>query len=337
MHRYGYTLVMVIALPLLGRTEEISPRSDLRALPCGVSSFGATTCEGWIYVYGGHKGKTHSYSTETTLGTFHRLNLAAPTRWEALPGGPKLQGLGLVAHKGKIYRIGGMQPRNKPEEKGDHYSLVSCACYDPATRKWAALPDLPEGRSSHDVVVAGDKLIVVGGWKMNGAAKEADWHRTALMLDLTRTPLQWQSIEQPFQRRALTAATYKGKVYVGGGMTPDSEIELTVNVYDPASNRWSKGPALPGPRRNGFSPAACTSADRLYFSLGNGKLVRLAAGGDAWEEVGQLKQPRIVHRMVTGTRASLVVLGGSARGQTVAGTEAIIPQEPKSPRSDTPR
>lgn len=309
----------------VGNGAAAADAPDYAPLPRAVSSFGAAVADGWLYVYGGHCVKTHQYSTEAVLGTFHRLRLSDPKAWEELPGGPAIQGLALVAYQNKIYRIGGMQPRNQPGEKADNHSLAGCARFDPATRKWETLPDLPEGRSSHDAVVVGDKLVVVGGWKMNGAGKKADWGTTALALDLKQQPLKWQTLQQPFQRRALTAAAYEGKVYALGGLTPDSGTELTVNVYDPAKNAWTTGPDLPGPRRNGFTPASCVAGGRLYVSAADGKLVRLTAKGNAWEVVGQLKQPRIVHRMVAASDNLLVAVGGASKGDNVALTEAIRP------------
>src|SRR5262245_37838922 len=85
-------------------------------LPAAVSSFGAAVVGDHIYVYGGHSGRAHNYSTETTRGELCRINLTKPDKWESLAGGPKLQGLALVAHEGKLYRIGGMQPQNSKSE-----------------------------------------------------------------------------------------------------------------------------------------------------------------------------------------------------------------------------
>src|SRR5215212_6392548 len=101
-------------------------------LPAPLSSFGAAVVGDHVYVYGGHTGKAHTYSTETTLGDFHRLNLKQPEKWEDLPGGPKLQGLALVAHGGKVYRVGGMQPQNAKTEKTEIKSQAACAVFDPA-------------------------------------------------------------------------------------------------------------------------------------------------------------------------------------------------------------
>lgn len=294
----------------------------LPPLPQAVASFGADATGGWLYVYGGHCAKTHSYSTEAVCGTFHRLNLAAPAKWEALPGGPGLQGLSLVAHGGKLYRIGGMEPRNKPGEKADNHSIASCACFDPAKGTWSPLPDLPAARSSHDAVVVGDQIVVVGGWKLNGAGKEPDWHETALILDLKADKLAWETVPQPFKRRALAAASFNGKVYVLGGIAEDNQVERTVEVFDPSTGKWTSGPKLPGPDRNGFGPAAYAAAGRLHVTLADGRVMRLATAGDAWEEVTRLKQPRIVGRMVAwGGR--LVVLGGAMKGENIALTEVL--------------
>jgi uncharacterized GH25 family protein len=308
---------------------------DYPPLPAAVSSFGAVVSDGWLYVYGGHRARTHTYSTDAVLGTFRRLKLSDPKAWEELPSGPALQGLAVVAHGGKIYRIGGMQPRNKPSEKADNYSLPTCARFDPVTRKWESLPDLPEGRSSHDAVVVRDKLAVVGGWKMNGTGNEPRWHDTACVLNLAKTPLKWESIPQPFTRRALTAVAFADKVHVIAGMTQEGKIELTVNLFDPARNTWSTGPKLPEPIQNGFAAASCAADGRLYISPADGKLYRLSAPGDTWEKVGMLKQPRIAHRMVGGPDGRLIVLGGASKRGNVAPMESVSPSLSRCERQST--
>ena len=107
-------------------------RPDYPPLPEAFSSFGAAVSGDHVYVYGGHTGKTHTYSTDAVTGKFRRLNLAdARKGWEELPAGPAIQGLALVAHGGKVYRIGGMQPRNAPGEPADSVSVPTCAVFDP--------------------------------------------------------------------------------------------------------------------------------------------------------------------------------------------------------------
>ena len=85
--------------------------------------------------------------------------------------------MNLVAHRGKIYRVGGMQPRNRPGDPQDVRSVADVARFDPARRQWEALPPLPSPRSSHDVVMLGDRMMVVGGWWLKGK-EGTDWPDT---------------------------------------------------------------------------------------------------------------------------------------------------------------
>lgn len=312
-------LLGLAALPLGAAPPEHAP------LPEAVSSFGAAACDGSVYAYGGHRGRAHQYSTETVSGAFRRLSLKGGAAWEELPGGPGLQGLALVTHGGKLYRIGGMQPRNKPGDPADNHSVATCACYDPKAKAWSALPDLPAGRSSHDAVVVGDKICVVGGWRMKGAGTKPEWHDTAVVLDLSAKSPRWEAIKQPFRRRALTASAHHGKVYVIAGMTEESKLELIVDIYDPVKNSWSSGKAVPGVIGNGFTPASCVAGGRLYVSTADGKVWRLTEKGDAWDEVATLRRPRFVHRMVAAGDELLLAVGGASRTGNVDLTEAIVP------------
>ena len=151
---------------------EGTPATRVGTLPEATASFGAVASGGWMYVYGGHVSATHSYSIEAVSGSFHRWNLSTGA-WEALPGGPGLQGVGLAAHEGRIYRAGGMQPRNRKGEPEDQRSVADVARFDPATRQWMPLPPLIAPHSSHDVVIAGNQLFVIGGWTMRGKERRS--------------------------------------------------------------------------------------------------------------------------------------------------------------------
>ncbi len=320
--RFGTSLVVVVLLAGFGHGQDV--KTKYPAMPEAFSSFGAAVADGHVYVYGGHVGKTHTYSTEAVTGKFRRLNIGDPRAWEELPGGVGLQGLALVSHGGKLYRIGGMQPRNKPDEAADNVSIATVAVFDPKLGKWASLPDLPSGRSSHDATVVGDKIVVVGGWQMNGQGQKSVWPEHALVLDLAKKPLQWESIKQPFQRRALNVAAVEDKIYVVGGMGPDG-TDKGVDILDLKTRQWSHGPALPGPARNGFTPAVCANDGKLYVSPSDGKLYRLNDKNDAWQEIGVLEKQRLVHRMVSVRPGQLLVLGGASRDGNVAQVEAFVP------------
>jgi N-acetylneuraminic acid mutarotase len=330
--------VAALAFPLFGAFVAPAPAADpvpvnrpeLPPLPKAVSSLGAVACDGYLYVYGGHAGKTHSYDTTTALGTFHRLKLDGGTRWEELPGGPKAQGVGLAAHGGMVYRVGGMQPRNAPGTAADNHSLADCARFDPKVGKWQALPPLPDGRSSHEAVVAGDKLVVVGGWEMKGEGADSAWADTALVLDLAVAKPEWKSIPQPFKRRALAAAAVGNKVYVLGGLGADGG-DRRVDVLDVAAEKWTTGPALPGSDRVAFAPAACAVGGRLVANTSEGPVYRLTAAGDGWEKVGAAATKRVVARLVPLGTNAVVLVGGSGGGANVAAVEVVRVSDPAKP------
>jgi hypothetical protein len=291
-------------------------------LPEKTSSFGAVLHDGWLYVYGGHIARTHSYSIESVSGKFSRMKIDG-SAWEELPSGMPLQGTNLAAYDGNICRVGGMAPRNKPGEPADTQSVSDVSCFNLATRAWKTLPPLPEPRSSHDVVVIGDRLIVTGGWNLRG--RESDqWSKTSLVLNLKNPDSGWTAISQPFQRRALVTAVHRDKMFVIGGITPSGAVSTEVDIYDPQSNIWSKAPALPGAEINGFAPAAAIHRDRLYVSVGDGSLYRLDEPSKQWVEAG-VTTPRLAHRMVS-TGDALLIAGGAVKGNNLDLVERIAPQ-----------
>jgi len=293
------------------------------SLPEAVSSLGAVVCDGYVYTYGGHAGKRHSYSRETTSGKFRRLSLANPaTGWQELPGGRKLQGLALVTNGSKIYRIGGMEPRNAKNEPADCYSTSECAVFDPATKQWSPLPSLPNGRSSHDAVQVENTLVVVGGWHQQGLAGKPIWHDTVFVMDLSQPAPKWESTPQPFRRRALQIVANNGRVYCIGGLTPDGEIDKEVEVFDVARRTWSTAPPLPGPMMNGFAPGVAVSQGTVFASPADGTVYRLTES--AWEPVGKLLHKRFVHRLVTLPDGSLLALGGADQQGAVAQVEHVV-------------
>src|ERR1700744_430391 len=204
--------------------------TNFPALPEGITSFGAATANGWLYIFGGYTGKRHDYSLEKVRGTFYRIRLAHDgfgQTWEELPSAEPAQGTAIVAYGKYIYRIGGMAAKNHEGEKQDLVSQNIFARYDIAHQTWENLAPLPSGRSTHDAIVVGHKLYVGGGWNLNGDPLNEDpnaskWQATLLLADLSQKNPQWQIVPQPFSRRAIAMAAVGSKIYFLGGMTPDN-------------------------------------------------------------------------------------------------------------------
>ena len=320
MIRASFAALFLIASAAVAADK---PELSYPALPKAISSFGATELDGFIYVYGGHSGTTHTYSSETTLGTFLRLPLDGAKKWEELPGGTGLQGLNLAAVGGKVYRVGGMQARNKPGEKGDSHSVREVEAYDPKTNKWTSVIPLPSGRSSHDVAAVGSKLIVVGGWEMRGPNEKPVWHDTALILDTAAKDPKWEAIPQPFKRRALTASALGTKVYVMGGFTEASESTRAVSILDVATGKWSEGPEIPGTDKVGFSPASTVAGGKLILNTMDKSVYVLNEKGTAWDKVGTTMESRFVHRLVPAGKEATIAIAGAGPSGAHANLEVV--------------
>ncbi len=301
------------AKPMDTSKNTASPKASpaLPNLPRAITSFGAAVLEDAVYVYGGHHGQAHHYYAGGQSGDLLRLDLKNAAQWETAATGPHLQGLALVAHDGKLYRVGGFEARNQKEEEQSLHSLADFACFNPQSKKWVDLPPMPEPRSSFDAAVLGDTLYVIGGWALAGD-KDAAWSETAWAFDLSDDKATWRELPRPpFQRRALAVGAHGGKVYALGGMQPKGEVTRRTAVYDPASRQWSEGPELPGEAMDGFGAACCAAGGRLYASTSSGALLRLAADGKSWEKVRELKDGRFFHRMLPLGDERLLLLGGA--------------------------
>lgn len=325
-----------VAVDVAGASPPAAATSHhLAPLPEPVTSFGAAICDGYLYTYGGHTGSAHSYSVEEQGHELRRIALSGG-EWETVAEGPRLQGLALVTHGGKLYRIGGFTAKNHEGEEHDLWSQTSVASYDPATETWSDLPPLPEPRSSHDAAVVGDTIYVVGGWAMGDG--ETKWHETAWRMDLAATELAWKPVPAPpFPRRALATAAHDGKLYIIGGMQQEGGSTTRTDIFDPQSEQWSQGPSLaiadaasgdqaengdPGRgSRNrssggmtGFGASAFATGGQLYASTVDGNLQRLAENGSAWEIVAETPTARFFHRLLPVDESHLLVVGGANMG-----------------------
>ncbi len=300
--------------PMNTANSETSPAvaTPLPALPQAITSFGAALVGESMYVYGGHYGKAHHYSQNGQSGQLLRLNLKTPTKWDEASSGPRLQGLAMVAHEGKLYRTGGFIARNQEDEEQDLWSVADFVRFDPRSEKWEELPAMPFSRSSFDAVMLGDVMYVAGGWELRGA-KETLWQETAYAIDLSQPTLKWQQLPPPpFKRRAVSLGTIDDKVLVIGGMQPDGKVTTKTAIYNPAAGRWSEGPKLPGDDMEGFGTACCTAGERLYVSTISGKLLRLSDDRNSWQLVEKLRDDRFFHRMLPLDDQRLILLGGAS-------------------------
>ena len=290
--------------------------SKYAEMPKGMTSFGATVVDNCIYVIGGKSGKAHSYATSYQNRNVYRLNLdGSNDQWQVAGDNLGLQGLAIVGHAGKVYRIGGLEARNKEGEDHDLHSIRDFVAFDPAKKSWTELPELPEGRSSFDACVAGNHVFVVGGWTMGGE-EDSVWANNILKFDLSNSESKCEKIEAPFKTRALAVRAHQGQLVVIGGIQQEGGPTGAVHLFDLKTNKWSEGPDVPA--KGGLKAFGCSAVSlgkNLLVSTYDGGVYRLTDGeGEnekAWSKVHQLENGRFFHQMLPVGDSKFALVGGS--------------------------
>lgn len=272
-----------------------------------VTSFGAAKLGDYVYVLGGYHGTAHSYSREGQSERFERMHLQSGA-WEALAAPTPAQSVSLTAFGDKLYRVGGMVAQNAKGEPSQLRSLNVFESFDPKTGSWQALPSLPTARSSHEAVLVGSRLFVVGGWKLDGDASSGSWDDVLYSVDLATQPLRWQTHAIPFRLRAFGAAALGDHIVTVGGIGKSSATRQ-VHVYDVQRDSWSRGPDFPDA---GFGVRAATLGGQLVASGESGTLYALSSDGSTWTPLSQLAFPRVFHQFAQLDDTRLLALGGIA-------------------------
>jgi N-acetylneuraminic acid mutarotase len=109
---------------------------------------------------------------------------------------------------------------------------------------------------------------------------------------------QWKTLSSaPDQRTEVAAAAAGNKIYIAGGLVPPGRTVPTVEVYDIATDSYSRGPDLP----LGVNHAMATAWDGVVYVLGGyADATGLAAPtnrafalkGESWEELPPMPEVR---------------------------------------------
>ena len=161
----------------------------------------------------------------------------------------------------EVYAIGGWgydRPEGgwesiDPTATGQDFSKVEV--YDPTTDTWATRADMPTPRSHMTVSAVGGKIYAIGGGARIVAGRSGKWLPLLEVYD-TATNRWARAADLPTPRSVMSSSVVDGRIYVMGGAfsrgSASSAEELlrtmrtlsVVEVYDPASGRWTRGADL---------------------------------------------------------------------------------------------
>jgi N-acetylneuraminic acid mutarotase len=159
-----------------------------------------------------------------------------------------------------VYLLGGFGPNGRRPGGGPRPAAPrTMLAYDPAADRWTVASEIPEGVNHAGLAALGGKLYIIGGFREHtfsptGAVRIYDpatriWRDGAPML----TP-----------RGALAVAVAGGRIHAiggnaaeGAGLAPhdhgaprEDNSVATHEVYDPATDTWTRLAPMPTPRNH---------------------------------------------------------------------------------------
>jgi N-acetylneuraminic acid mutarotase len=209
------------------------------------SEMAVAETNGKIYVLGGYP------ASRTVQATVQVYDVATDTWSMTAPLLEAIHHPVAVGVAGKIYSLGGQV------EMTGMVDTARTTVYDPAADEWTDLEPMPTPRGAGAGAAIGDKIYVAGGRPPAGNAFEVYDISDDAWSVLPDLPTAAND------RNHIAAAAIGGKIYVAGGRYDGGSFTAPMtdrlDIYDPGTNAWTPGHALPRPRGgvNGVAAFGC--------------------------------------------------------------------------------
>ncbi|GJL96384.1 MAG: hypothetical protein DHS20C06_02010 [Hyphobacterium sp.] len=256
----------------------------------------------------------------------------------ALPRG--LERFGFAAVDGRLYAAGGYAAseasRMNSNDLGE-YQRPEFEPLRPSASVWSLDPDegiwqretaMPGPKASFQLVSLSGQLYAIGG---------EDGAEGVFVFDPTVRNWTVMSAPAEISRRGAAAVVLNDHIYFMGGVD-DGAVTGRVDIFDPATESWTIGPALPGPRAghaaavlNGEIHVLGGRGERLSTTLSSH--VRLDGATGEWVEEPALQSPR-TDAAAVAVNGELMVIGGGAGGGFFAPFTAIGATDIFTPDAD---
>jgi N-acetylneuraminic acid mutarotase len=217
---------------------------EVAPAPVGRSEAFGAVVGGKLYVFGGYVDSTFKPTRRADVydpaaNTWRQL--ADLPSWAYPLGGASHVGTSVVGSS--IYFAGGYPASTSSQT----FSTKAVLKYDTTTNTYTALPSLPEARGGAALVALGNVLHFLGG--SDSARNDAGTH---WQLDLDNLSAGWLTkAPLPVATNHVAGVALGGKVYAIGGQQKQDDAAIQraeVQVYDPATDRWTARAPLPSAR-----------------------------------------------------------------------------------------
>ncbi len=240
-----------------------------------------------------------------------------------------ISGAGMVVVDGLIYLAGGFIPAGDGTQDLGYRTSRWAHRYDPKTDEWTPLPDMP-ARREYTRAIAGDKEVYVLGGFAQG--KPGQPSADVFRLDVSQTPLQWQTISPLTVPRTHTAVGKVGhQLIVAGG----NKYDITQKGYSPQTIQsvtdvldltkpelgWKQRAPIPGSPR-GWCASAVVN-DKFYMLGGVTwtakarerlqQALRYDPARDEWQRLADPPLPISGWECEAFQNRYLIIIGGAAR------------------------
>ncbi|MHC4112724.1 MAG: Kelch repeat-containing protein [Planctomycetota bacterium] len=198
--------------------------------------------------------------------------------------------------------------------------------YDVDKDTFEAGPSLPGVRAGGGLALVGRSLHYFGGLIDRDNDSNNHW---VLDLDATGSAAKWKNAAvMPEERNQFGTVTYQGKIYAIGGQFGHDRRgvdQKRVDIYDPETDSWSAGTALPKPHSHAENSTFLHDGRIIVVggrSVNRAESVVWELSTDGtWSQLGKLPIPLIgpAARVID---SRLVVAGGSPRGSDSRGSDS---------------
>ena len=314
----GGTAFAVLAAALTLSTPPLIAQDlvwrELPDMPAGKWEAATTVVDGKFYLFGGYEGPVRSSK---------RVDVYDPadgswTRIQDMPSA--VSHLNAVLDGRIVWFAGGF----KDGYKG--HAIAEVWSYDLDLDRYTAAPLLPEPRAGGGLALVGRKLHYFGGLKADRDTDAAD-HWVFDLDAWAAGSANWQdAAPMPDPRNQFSAVAIGSRIYaIGGQYNHDSQQldQARVDIYDAATDTWSRGPDLPKGHSHGEA-GTFVHEGRIVMVGGHTTpaggtksidpdILVLEPGGE-WELLGKLPMP-LSSPAAAIIGGKLYAAGGSATGR----------------------